>query len=87
MIAGQIREHGYIERDAIGALLLQRVRRNFHHCFRTSRRNRARKELVQLQRLGSGVGSRIDFFLDAILHRAHQRGLASAFAQHGIQQE
>ena len=77
MIASQIGEHGYIEWNSKGPLLLQRVRRNLHHRFRTTGCNRAREELVQLQRFGRRVRSGIALFLDAILHRAHQRGLAS----------
>ncbi len=87
MIAGEVRENGDVVRNAVNALLLQRMRRHFHHGFGAAGLERASEELVQFQRLGRGVRRGKALVFDAIFNRADERSLASTGPQHRIQQE
>ena len=87
VIASQIGEDRDVIGDAVNTLLLKCVRRHFHHRFGAARLQGAREELVQFERLGSGVRRGEVLVLNAILDRADQCGLASAGAQHRVQQK
>ena len=87
MVAGQVREDGNVEWNAVDALLLQRVRGDFHHRLGAPSVEGAREELIQLESFRSGVRSGIGLVLDAIFDGPNQRCLAPAGAQHGIEKE
>ena len=77
MIAREIRKHGHIERNSENTLLLERVRRHFHHRFGHSLAQPLRQEPVQLQSLRRSVRSRENLSGNVIFDGSNQRGLAS----------
>ena len=87
VVAREIGKQRDVERNAVNPSLLQRVRRDFHHRFGASGIERAREQLIQLQRLGRGVRRGQDLVADAVLHRTHQHGLALRRLQHAVKNE
>ncbi len=87
MVAREIREHGHIERNSENTLLLERVRRHFHHRFGDSLAQALRQEPVQLQRFRRGVRSRENLPGNVIFDGSDQRGLPPGRLKYGFDKE
>jgi hypothetical protein len=87
VIVREVGEHRDVERHTVDPLLLQSMRRDLHRHFHATSLKRTREKLIQLQCFRSCVLCRQNLIPNAILHCAHQRGLAATGAQHGVQQE
>src|SRR6516162_3346734 len=87
MIARQIGKDLNLEGDSKRALLLKRVRGNFHNGFTTATLYGAGEKLVQLKRFGCRVRSRVDLVSDAVLDRANHSDFSTGSAQHAAKNE
>src|SRR6266852_3094428 len=87
MVASEICEYGHIKRDSENTLLLQRVRRYFHHCFGDAHAQALRQKPVQLQRFRRGVRSGENLPRKVIFDGPDQRSLASGRLEYGFNKE
>ena len=86
VVVGDVREDSARQLGSGQAVLVQGVRARFHEAVRASGIEHVGEELLQADRVGCGVGRGDHAVHDAVLHGAHQAGLAVEHAGEPVEE-